>query len=133
MEQRISHDGLILCFWFLESLRSAFFISEFGNSFEALHDVSLTIENGEMVAIIGKSGAGKSTLLHILACIDSYEDGEYQIGNTIVVNFLYSDYILKCFLLLIHADTKSERFDSISTIHYHTSKRSLLYKNAQSI
>jgi len=54
------------------------------NEFEALHKVSATIENGEMVAIIGKSGAGKSTLLHILACIDSYQEGEYTIDGTLV-------------------------------------------------
>jgi len=54
------------------------------NEFEALHKVSATIEDGEMVAIIGKSGAGKSTLLHILACIDSYQEGEYTIDGTLV-------------------------------------------------
>lgn len=51
------------------------------NEFEALHGISLTIEDGEMAAVIGKSGAGKSTLLHILACIDTCEGGEYTIDG----------------------------------------------------
>ena len=56
------------------------------NEYEALHGVSCEISDGEMVAIIGKSGAGKSTLLHILACIDSYQSGEYTIDGTLVKN-----------------------------------------------
>lgn len=54
------------------------------NAFEALHGVSLTVENGEMVAIVGTSGAGKSTLLHILACIDGYDSGEYCIDDMVI-------------------------------------------------
>lgn len=54
------------------------------NEFTALKGISLTVADGEMVAIIGKSGAGKSTLLHILACIDNYQLGEYKIDGTLV-------------------------------------------------
>ncbi|SFC88141.1 ABC transporter ATP-binding protein [Ruminococcus albus] len=56
------------------------------NAFEALHEVSCEIHDGELVAIIGKSGAGKSTLLHILACIDNYQSGEYKIDGIVVKN-----------------------------------------------
>ena len=51
------------------------------NAFTALTDVSLTVEDGEMLAIIGKSGAGKSTLLHIIGCIDTFEKGEYTLDD----------------------------------------------------
>lgn len=56
------------------------------NAFTALKDISLKIDDGEMVAIIGKSGAGKSTLLHIIGCIDTFEKGEYTIDDVNVHN-----------------------------------------------
>ena len=51
------------------------------NAFEALKDISLTIEDGEMVAVTGKSGAGKSTLMHIIGCIDDFEKGVYLLNG----------------------------------------------------
>lgn len=52
-----------------------------GQPFYALQEVSMTVADGEMVAIMGKSGAGKSTLLHVLGCLESFEEGRYTLDG----------------------------------------------------
>ena len=59
-----------------------------------LHDINLTIEQGEMVAIIGQSGSGKSTLMNILGCLDQASAGEYRIFGKAVAR-LEADELAK--------------------------------------
>ena len=47
-----------------------------------LRELDLTVDAGEMVAIVGASGVGKSTLLHVLGGLDRAERGAVQIGET---------------------------------------------------
>ncbi len=51
------------------------------NIFTALKDVSMTIEDGTSVAILGKSGSGKSTLMHAISGLDKPQQGQVLVDG----------------------------------------------------
>ncbi len=55
-------------------------------SLEVLKGIDLTINEGELVSIMGPSGSGKSTLLNILGILDQYQEGEYHLAGTLMKN-----------------------------------------------
>lgn len=55
-------------------------------SIQVIKDVSMTVEQGEFVSVVGKSGCGKSTLLYILSTMDTNYDGDLYIDDELMGN-----------------------------------------------
>jgi len=53
-------------------------------SLHVLKGLNFTVEEGELVAIMGSSGSGKSTVLNILGMLDNYDDGSYTLGDVLI-------------------------------------------------
>jgi putative ABC transport system ATP-binding protein len=57
-----------------------------GSPLHVLKGINLDIEEGEFVSIMGSSGSGKSTLLNIIGILDNYDNGEYWLNGTHIMN-----------------------------------------------
>ena len=64
-----------------------------GTELMVLRDLALTVDAGEMVAIVGASGVGKSTLLHILGGLDRASEGRVSVGGTEITTLADADLV----------------------------------------
>ena len=62
-----------------------------GSALDVLRGVDMSLQAGEMVAIVGASGAGKSTLLHVLGTLDLPTSGELVVGGEDVTKMSASE------------------------------------------
>ncbi len=68
----------------MEILRAEHLVKTYGkeeNAVHALNDVSLSVQSGEFVAVVGSSGSGKSTLIHILGSVDRPDSGKVYLNG----------------------------------------------------
>lgn len=61
-------------------------VKQGGRRIFLLNDLSLNVEEGEFLSIMGPSGSGKSTLLNVIGMLDDFEEGEYYFLNEPVHN-----------------------------------------------
>jgi putative ABC transport system ATP-binding protein len=81
---RVTDDGSRIAMALVE-LRNVSKIYHLGEEeIRALDDVTLDIEGGEFISIIGPSGSGKSTLMHILGCLDSPTGGTIKLDGVMI-------------------------------------------------
>ena len=66
-------------------------ISKSYGNLQVLSDVSLEVEKGEIVAIVGKSGSGKTTLLHIMGTLDEADQGEVWLNEELITDLNSKD------------------------------------------
>ena len=55
-----------------------------GETLQVLKNISLEIEKGEYLSIVGPSGSGKSTLMNIIGCLDQPTSGEYILNGSLI-------------------------------------------------
>lgn len=67
----------------IESVNKYYYLG--GETIKALDDISLDIEQGEFVAVMGPSGSGKSTLMNIVGSLDVSDQGVYSLGFIVKV------------------------------------------------
>lgn len=72
----------------LVELKNIYKIYHMGDSdVHALDGISLTIDKGEFVAIVGSSGSGKSTCMNIIGCLDVPTSGTYKLNGKDITNY----------------------------------------------
>ncbi len=74
-----------------ESVSKSYVVA--GRTLTVLRDLDLTVESGEMVAIVGASGVGKSTLLHVLGGLDQVDAGAIAVGETVLNSLTPADLV----------------------------------------
>lgn len=70
----------IIC---MRDIVKRFYIGE-PNELEILHGISLTVQRGEFISIVGASGSGKSTFMNLIGALDRATSGSYELDGTVI-------------------------------------------------